>query len=113
MLSCWPLLSADVVFSFFEMPFDLLVEIAIVFRIACSTGFLVNAHICCYILMFEFDNSLEGLFPCLLYLLVALSERSFSSMFALLLWLVLSVLLITLAGVMLAHVMVAKLSCFL
>ena len=64
--------------------------------------------------MFEFDNSLEGLFPCLLYLLVALSERSFSSMFALLLWLVLSVLLIiTLAGVMLAHNMVAKLSCFL
>ena len=49
MLSCWPLLSADVVFSFFEMPFDLLVEIAVVFRIACSTGVSCK---CSYLLLY-------------------------------------------------------------
>lgn len=38
------------------------------------------------LLIYEFDQFFDGLFPYLLYLLVRLSERSFPCMFGLLLW---------------------------
>ena len=92
MFSCWPLFDTEVVFSFFEMPFYLLVEVSVVFRVVCSTGvsckcfsfFFISScssfifRLCLSLfLMFEFDNFLEGIFSCLLYLLVGLSEGSF------------------------------------
>ena len=114
MSSCWRLYNTEAVFSFFEMPFDLLAEVFVVFTIVCSTGaswkcysFFISSYrlfiFCSYLLflMFEFDNFLEGLFPYLLYLLPPLSEQSFFYMFPLLLGSVLSVLLIPLVGVML------------
>ena len=114
MSSCWRLYNIEAVFLFFEMPFDLLAEVFVVFTIVCSTGvswkcysfFISSCRLfifCSYLLflMFEFDNFLEGLFPYLLYLLPPLSEQSFFYMFPLLLGSVLSVLLIPLVGVML------------
>ena len=89
-------------FSFFEMSLDFLVEVSFAFRVVCSTGvsckcFSIFICSCCssfifrsylsLFLMFEFDNFPEELFSCLLHLLAGLSERGFSCMFGLLLWL--------------------------
>ena len=116
MFSCWLLFNAEAAFSFFEISFDLLVKVRAVFRIVRSAGasctcFCFFISSCCsfifrsylsLILMFEFDNFLDGLFSCLLHLLVGLSERSFSCMFGLFLWSVLLVFLGPLVGVLFA-----------
>ena len=108
--SCWPLFSKEAVFSFFELPLDLLVEVSVVFTGVCSIGvsckcfsFFISScssftfRLCLSLyLMFEINNFLDAIFRCLLYRLDGLSERSFYCMFGLLLWLVLSVLIIPL-----------------
>ena len=108
MFSCWPLFNTEAVFSFF----DLLVEVSVVFTAVCSIvvsckcfSFFISSCssftfcLCLSLfLMFEIHNFLEGIFRCLLYRLLGLSERSFSCTFGLLLWLLLSVLLIPLVG---------------
>ena len=112
MFSYWPLFNTEAVCSFFELPFDLFVEVSVVFTAVCSIG--VSCHcfsffisscssftfcLCLSLfLMFKIHNFLEAIFRCLLYRLLGLSERSFSCTFGLLLWLLLSVLLIPLVG---------------
>ena len=65
MFSCWPLFNREAVFSFFELPFDLLVEVSVVFTAVCSIGvscecfsllFLLVAHllpVCVFIVIFD------------------------------------------------------------
>ena len=112
MFSCWSLFNTEAMFSFFELPFGLLVEFSLVFTAVCSTGvsckcfsFFISScssfafRLCLSLfLVIEIHNFLEGIFRCLLYWLVELSERSFSCMFGLLVWSVLSVLLIPFVG---------------
>ena len=102
---------------FFEMPFELLVEVSVVCRIVRSTGvscpcfiffhfllyFIKFSFMFLLLLMFEFDNFLDGLFPCLLSLLIGHSKRSFCCMIGFLLWLVLLVLISPFVGVLLAR----------
>ena len=106
MFSCWPLFNTEAVFSFF----DLLVEVSVVFTAVCSIvvsckcfSFFISScssftfRLCWSLfLMFEIHNFHEGIFPFLLHRLDGLSERSFSFMFGLLLWSILSVLIIPL-----------------
>ena len=112
MFSYWPLFNTEAVCSFFELPFDLFVEVSVVFTAVCSIvvsckcfSFFISSCssftfcLCLSLfLMFKIHNFLEGIFRCLLYRLLGLSERSFSCTFGLLLWLLLSVLLIPLVG---------------
>ena len=112
LFSCLPQFNTEAVFSFFELSFDLLVEVSVVFTAVCSIvvsckcfSFFISSCssftfcLCLSLfLMFKIHNFLEGIFRCLLHRLVGLSERSFSCMFGLLLWSVLSVLLIPLVG---------------
>ena len=106
MFSCWPLFNTEAVFSFF----DLLVEVSVVFTAVCSIvvsckcfSFFISScssftfRLCWSLfLMFEIHSFHEGIFPFLLHRLDGLSERSFSFMFGLLLWSILSVLIIPL-----------------
>ena len=106
MFSCWPLFNTEAVFSFF----DLLVEVSVVFTAVCSIvvsckclSFFISScssftfRLCLSLfLMFEIHSFLEGIFRCLLHWLDGLSERSFSCMFGLFLWSILSVLVIPL-----------------
>ena len=106
MFSCWPLFNTEAVFSFF----DLLVEVSVVFTAVCSIvvsckcfSFFISScssftfRLCWSLfLMFEIHNFLERIFRFLLHRLDGLSERSFSFMFGLLLWSILSVLIIPL-----------------
>ena len=110
MFSCWPLFNTEAVFSFFELPLDLLAEISVVFTGVCSISvsckffsFFISScssftfRLCLSLfLMFEIHSFLEGIFRCLFHRLDGLSERSFSCMFGLFLWSILSVLVIPL-----------------
>ena len=108
--SCWPLFNTEAVFSFFELPLDLLAEVSVVFTGVCwisvpckcfsfcsssSSSFTLRLCLSLF-LMFEIHNFLEGILRCLFHRLDGLSERSFSCMFGLLLWSILSVLIIPL-----------------
>ena len=110
MFSCWPLFNAEAVFSFFELPLDLLADVSVVFTGVCLISdsykyfsFFISScssftfRLCWSLfLMFEIHNFLEGIFRCLLHRLDGLSQRSFSFMFGLLLWSIFSVLVIPL-----------------
>ena len=110
MFSCWPLFNTEAVFSFFELPLDLLAEVSVVFTGVCLISvsckcfsFFISScssftfRLCWSLfLMFEIHNFLKGIFRCLFHRLDGLSERSFSFTFGLLLWSSLSVLIIPL-----------------
>ena len=110
MFSCWPLFNTEAVFSFFELPLDLLADVSVLFTGVCLISdsckcfsFFISScssftfRLCWSLfLMFEIHNFLEGIFRFLLHRLDGLSERSFSFMFGLLLWSILSVLIIPL-----------------
>ena len=105
-----PLFNTEAVFSFFELPLDLLADVSVVFTGVCLISdsykcfsFFISScssftfRLCWSLfLMFEIHNFLEGIFHFLLHRLDGLSERSFSFMFELLLWSILSVLIIPL-----------------
>ena len=108
--SCWSLFNTEAVFSFFELPLDLLAEDSVVFTGVCSISvsckcfrFFISScssFTFCFclslFLMFEIHNFLKGIFHCLLHWLHGLSERSFSCTFGLLLRSILLVLIIPL-----------------
>ena len=110
MFSCWPLFNTEAVFSFFELPLDLLAEVSVAFTGVCLISvsckcfsFFISScssftfRLCWSLfLMFEIHNFLKGIFRCLFHRLDGLSERSFSFTFGLLLWSSLSVLIIPL-----------------
>ena len=110
LFSCWPLFNTEAVFSFFELPLDLLAEVSVVFTGVCLVSvsckcfsFFISScssftfRLCWSLfLMFEIHNFLKGIFRCLFHRLDGLSERSFSFTFGLLLWSSLSVLIIPL-----------------
>ena len=89
MFFSWPLFNAEAVFSIFEMSFELLVGVFVVYRIvrsvgvscACFTFFIFSCSslIFCshlsflFFCMFQFDNFLDGIFPCLRCLLIGLT----------------------------------------
>ena len=108
MFSCWPLFDTEAVFSFFELPLDLLAEVSVVFTCVCSVSvsckcfsFFISScssftfRLCLSLfLMFEIHNFLEGIFRWPLHRLDGLSEQSFPCMFGLLLRSILLVLII-------------------
>ena len=91
MFSCWPVFNTGAMFSFFEFPFDLLVEVSVAFTAVCLIGvsckcfssFISSCSSFTFCLclslfsMFGIHNFLEGIFRCLLCRLVGLSERIF------------------------------------
>ena len=110
MFSCWPLFNTEAVFLFFGLPLDLLADVSVAFTGVClisdsfkCISFFISScssftfRLCWSLfLMFEIHSFHEGIFPFLLHRLDGLSERSFSFMFGLLLWSILSVLIIPL-----------------
>ena len=89
--SCWSLFNTEAVFSFFELPLDLLAEVSVAFTGVCLISvsckcfsFFISScssftfRLCWSLfLMFEIHNFLEGIFHCVLYRLLGLVNKVF------------------------------------